>query len=68
MSKSKFDAAIEARERQDRLDAFAAAALTGLIAHAGSSGGGDPDEGWLASRAYDYADAMEARRAERLGK
>lgn len=59
-SRKKYDAAIEDRDRQERIDAFAAAALTGLLTATMDDG---PKA--VALLAYEYAHAMEDRRAKR---
>lgn len=61
----KFQQAVEERERQERLDAWAGMAMQGLLAAS------SPNEPLLAPaeravRAFEYAESLEAERARRL--
>lgn len=55
-------------QAQERLDAFAACALRGLLASPGPDQRASENPTIAATWAYDFAEAMEAERAKRLVK
>lgn len=56
-------APFEVLARRDRIDAFAAAALTGMLASGDTDTTENPDR--AAAWSYDFANAMEAERDSR---
>lgn len=72
VNKSKFSEAVEAEERQQRLDAWAGMVAPAIQEMQRTMGpmpyaGATPAQA-VARLAYDVAEALEAERARRLGK